>query len=192
MRSALSRRRHLYYNAHLRREMAQAVVHRVDGERVMHQFAQLKRESWTMHQRSVHQVGFAALAALLLTSLISCATAPARPVVALPNGYYLQPDAQDQSQIVKRGGREVLPTSVAAYAVSGYLVAGALGDAPASSRLYTNDLPFTGGPDTRYFILNTSSGKLESDLAGPAWHARLKELGVPSDFQIYPPLPWQQ
>lgn len=145
-----------------------------------------------MHQRSVRLVGFPALAALLMISILSCATTPARPVVALPNGYYLQPDAQDQSQIVKRGGGHVLPAPVAAYAVSGYLVAGALGDAPASSRLYTNDLPFTGGPDTRYFILNTASGKLETDLSGPAWQARLKALGVPSDFQIYPPLPWQQ
>ncbi|MGB6452730.1 MAG: hypothetical protein WBE92_18420 [Steroidobacteraceae bacterium] len=145
-----------------------------------------------MHQRSVRQVGFAALATLLMISMISCATAPARPVVALPNGYYLQPDAQDQSQIVKRGGSHVLPASVAAYAVSGYLVAGALGDAPPSSRLYTNDLAFTGSTDTRYFILDTSSGKLESNLTAPAWHERLKELGVPADFQIYPPLPWQQ
>ncbi len=145
-----------------------------------------------MHRRSVCQLGILALATVLTLSTISCATTPTGPVVALPNGYYLRPAPNDQSVIVKRGGRQVLSSPVAAYAVSGYLVAGALGDTTASSREYTNDLPYGGGANTRYFILDTGSGKLQSDLDKAAWQASLKALGVPSDFQIFAPLPWTQ
>lgn len=144
-----------------------------------------------MHRRFLHIVTSHVLAMVLAASLISCATTPTRPVVVLPNGYYLQPDTQQQSQIIKRGGTIVVPAPIAAYAVSQYIVAGALGKAPVSARLYS-DLAYTGGADTRYFILDTTTGKLESDLTQADWSRRLKELGVPSDFQIYPPLPWQQ
>jgi hypothetical protein len=144
-----------------------------------------------MHPRALRQAAGLVLATLLVLSAVSCATTPAGPVVVLPNGYYLQPDAQDQSDIVKRGASAVLVGPVAAYAVSGYLVAGALGKAPVSARLYS-DLAFSGGPDTRYFILDTTSGKLESDLDRAAWSMQLKARGVPSDFEIFPPLPWQQ
>jgi hypothetical protein len=144
-----------------------------------------------MHQRPVPHVVCLLLATLLAGSLLSCATTPARPVVVLPNGYYLQPNNQEQSEITKRGGRVVLPGPVAAYAVSGHIVAGAIGKAPVASRLYA-DLAFTGGPNTQYFILDTMSGKLDSSLDKAQWSERLKQLAVPSDFQIFPPLPWQQ
>jgi hypothetical protein len=145
-----------------------------------------------MHRRSVSEMGTLTLAILLTIATSSCATMPAGPVVALPNGYYLRPDQSKQTVLVKRGGTRILPGNVAAYAVSGVLVAGAEGKTTAASREYTNDLPFSGGPDTRYFILHTQSGQLESDLNKAAWQARLKELGVPSDFEIFPPLPWTQ
>lgn len=128
---------------------------------------------------------------LLTLTLASCATTPTRMAVALPNGYYLQPDKDNQSQIVKRGGRIVLPGPIAAYAVTGYIVAGALGKSPPPGHVYA-DLPYTGSPNSRYFVLDTASGKLESDLDGTEWHARLKDLGAPADFAIYPPLPWPQ
>jgi hypothetical protein len=142
-----------------------------------------------MHQGAVCQAARLALAIVLAASIVSCATTPARPVVVLPNGYYLQPDKTEQTEIVKRGGGTVVPAPVAAYAVSGYIVAGALGTAPPG--LYF-DLAYTGHPNTRYFILDTTTGKLEINLSAADWHERLKELAVPSDFQIYPPLPWQQ
>lgn len=145
-----------------------------------------------MHRRSARRVGFLTLATLLTLSTVSCVTVPTGPVVALPNGYYLRPDKSDRSVIVKRSGAQVLPDTVAAYAVSGFLVAGALGQVPASLLPFTNDLPFTGRPTTRYFILDTMSGRVESNLDAAAWHARLKALGVPPDFEIFPPLPWQQ
>jgi hypothetical protein len=143
-----------------------------------------------MHARALLRGFPFVLATVLTLGCASCATTPTGPVVVLPNGYYLQPDKSDQSEIVKRGGERVLEDPVAAYAVSGYIVAGALGPSPKGSSQYA-DLAFTGGADTRYFILDTTSGKLESNLDGAAWQRRLKELGVPSDFQIYPPLPWQ-
>ncbi|HTW38382.1 MAG TPA: hypothetical protein VMD49_07430 [Steroidobacteraceae bacterium] len=144
-----------------------------------------------MHQRTLRRGAGLALAMLVALAIISCATTPRGPVVVLPNGYYLQPDQEGQSAIVKRSGGVVVSAPIAAYAVSGYIVAGALGKAPVAARLYS-DLAFTGGANTRYFILDTTSGKLESGLEKGDWSKRLKALGVPSDFQIYPPLPWQQ
>ncbi len=144
-----------------------------------------------MHQGALRQLARLALATLLAASIVSCATNPARPVVVLPNGFYLQPDKDEQTQIAKRSGALVIPGPIAAYGVSGNTVAGALGATSSGSRVYF-DLAFTGNADTRYFILDTASGKLETGLDAGAWHSRLKEIGVPSDFQIYPPLPWQQ
>jgi len=112
--------------------------------------------------------------------------------VALPNGYYLQPDKSAQTLLVKRSGGRVLPTPIAAYAVSRNIVAGALGEISPESRPCTNDCPFTGGPETRYFVLNTLDGKLDSNLDEDAWRRRLEEEGVPASFRIYAPLRWQQ
>jgi hypothetical protein len=139
----------------------------------------------------VQSIGSLVVAVALMMPLASCAAAPTGPVVALPNSYYLSPDKGLQTELVRRDGRRVLPAHVAAYAVSGNIVAGALGDVP-HNRLYTNELPYTAGPDTKYFILDTAAGKLESDLDEASWHKRLEELGVRKDFAIYPLLPWQQ
>jgi hypothetical protein len=123
----------------------------------------------------------------------ACATASSqKPVVALPNGYYLQPDSKRQTELVKRGGKVVLPAPIAAYAVSATIVTGAEGPPSPASHSYTNDLPFDGKPDTRYFVLNTDSGQLEKDLDAAAWEARLKALGVPTPFKIYAPLKWPE
>ncbi len=127
----------------------------------------------------------------LALSLAGCAaTSAPSAVVALPNGYYLRPDSEKQTELVKRGGRMVLPAPIAAYAVSATVVAGAEGAPSAESRSYTNDLPFEGKPDTRYFVLDTTSGKLDKDLDSAAWEQRLKELGVPTPMRIYAPLKW--
>jgi len=144
-----------------------------------------------MYRRFVSQFAPAAAAALFTSLFASCATTPAQPVVVLPNGYYVQPDKQEQSEIVKRGGRVVLPGPIAAYATSGDVVTGALGTAPTAGRLYS-DQPYAGSADTRYFILDTASGKLESNLDAMQWRDRLKTIGAPSDLEIYPPLPWNQ
>ena len=130
---------------------------------------------------------------MLLALLSACAASSARPksVVALPNGYYLQPNAKLQTQIVKRQGGNVVPGPIAAYAVSGQVVAGALGEPPPESRGYTNDLPFKGNADTRYFVLDTTSGKLDSNLDSAGWQQRLGALGVPQNLRIYAPLRWQ-
>ena len=138
-----------------------------------------------------HHAGILAAAATLLLAAAAWAKSDG-PVIVLPNSYYVQPDQGNQSRIVKRNGAAVLPGHVAAYAVAGDIVAGALGDAPPWGPLYTNDRPFTGQPDTRYFILETSTGKLETDLDQASWRKRLTELGVPGDFRLYPVPPWQQ
>jgi hypothetical protein len=145
-----------------------------------------------MHRSHHVHVGMLALAASLVISACAWAKSVEGPVIVLPNSYYLLPDKADQTLIVKRNGSPLLPGHVAAYAVSGNIVAGALGDAPPWNGNFTNDRPFEGGADTRYFILETDTGKLETNLDQAAWHKRLQELGVSSDFRIYPVPAWQQ
>jgi len=144
-----------------------------------------------MYSRPLSLLRCLALVTVLTGSLNAFAAKVTGPVVVLPNSYYLQPDTGGQTKLTKHDGSRLLPGTVAAYVVSGQYVVGAIGTVPASSREYTNDLEFTGGPDTRYFILDTSSGKLESDLDAAAWHKRLQELNQRADLHIYPPLPWQ-
>jgi hypothetical protein len=145
-----------------------------------------------MRQRAFVRVGVVAMAVLgaALGACANTATAGSQSVVALPNGYYLQPGKAGQASIVKRGGGRVVPGPIAAYAVSRDIVAGALGEPHPLSRMYTNDWPFKGTPETRYFVLDTSSGRLDSDLDEAAWRRRLDEAGVPASFKIYAPLPF--
>jgi hypothetical protein len=126
-----------------------------------------------------------------LLVLSACAVSGAPEVVALPNGYYLQPDRNKETELVKRSGHRVLPGTVAAYAVSGQIVTGALGTASAAGHSYANDSPFHGDANTRYFVLDTRSGRLDQNLTADAWREHLKELGESSSLEIYPPLAWQ-
>ena len=144
-----------------------------------------------MRARSVTLIRSLAYASLLLVAMSAFAASVSGPVVVLPNSYYLQPDKGGQTRLVKHDGSRLLPGTIAAYTVTGQFVTGALGAVPDASRSFTNDLDFTGTPDTRYFILDTSSGKLETDLDEAAWRKRLQELGVHAEVHIYPPLPWQ-
>ena len=134
---------------------------------------------------------FLACASLFMIAVSAYAGSISGPVVVLPNSYYLQPDEAGQTRLVKRDGKRLLPGTIAAYVVSGQFVVGALGATPLPGHQFTNDLEFAGTADTRYFILDTASGKLESGLDEAAWHKRLQELGQRADLHIYPPLPWQ-
>lgn len=130
-------------------------------------------------------------ASVLMIAVSAHAASISGPVVVLPNSYYLQPDEGGQTKLVKRDGKRLLPGTIAAYVVVGELVLGAIGTTPPPGHQFTNDLEFKGTPDTRYFILDTTTGKIESGLDEAAWHKRLQELGQGSDLHIYPPLPWQ-
>ena len=126
---------------------------------------------------------------LLFATLGACAASSGSiAVVALPNGYYMQPNKDAEASIVKRSGGKVLPGPIAAYAVYRHIVLGALGARSELSRSYSNDLPFHGGADTRYFVLDTSTGKLDTDLTESAWKQLLQQLGAPASLEIYAPL----
>jgi hypothetical protein len=144
-----------------------------------------------MRVLSVRMMRSLACASLLMIALSAFAGGVTGQVVVLPNGYYLQPDQGGQTKLVKRNGDRLVPDSIAAYAVSGQLVVGALGKMPGTGFQFANDLEFAGTADTRYFILDTASGKIESNLTETAWRGRLKDLGQRADLNIYPPLPWQ-
>ncbi|MBX5461460.1 MAG: hypothetical protein IRZ28_10265 [Steroidobacteraceae bacterium] len=124
----------------------------------------------------------------LCFAVSGCATNRAPFVVALPNGYYLQRDKAHQPQIVKRSGGTVLPGPVAAYAVYRELVTGCVCTWPKRAFAYPNESPFPGSPDARYFVLDTTNGRLEKDLDEATWRARLEALGAPKSLQITAPV----
>jgi len=123
-----------------------------------------------------------------VVALDACVTHSAPYVVALPNGYYLQRDGKSQVELVQRGGREIISGPIAAYGVSGEIVAGCVGEWPHRSYSYPNDTPFPDSPDCRYFILETPAGRIETGLDPQAWRARLKELGAPQSLPITAPV----
>jgi hypothetical protein len=128
------------------------------------------------------------IAALVgLPGMAACASTPPF-VVALPNGYYLQRDRNAQVALVQRGGRTIIQGPIAAYGVSGELVAGCVGESPKRSFSYPNDTPFPDSPDCRYFILDTPSGHIESGLDPQAWRAKLKAIGAPQSLPITAPV----
>jgi hypothetical protein len=124
---------------------------------------------------------------LLILSVDACASRPSPAVVALPNGYYLQASKGDELSRVKSNGRAVVPGPIAAYAVSRNIVMGALGAPPPLARTYTNDLPFKGDANTRYFILDTLTGKLVTGLDEAAWKMQLTSLGVQGPIEVHTP-----
>ncbi len=115
------------------------------------------------------------LAAVLLAA---CADLRASPplAVALPNGYAIERDHAGQLTLVDRRGK-ALVAPVAAYAVDRQIVSGLTGPAPNVGSAYPNDTPVPASPDPRYFVLDTSSGRLETGLMLDAWKARLGQLG---------------
>ncbi len=122
--------------------------------------------------------------------LQSCATTGGSgppSAVALPNGYYLQRDKAANIDLVKRGGNEIVRGPIAAYDVEGNLVVGAVGSWPERGFSYPNEAPFPDSPDAKYFILDTTSGKLESGLDPASWRAKLKALGARESLEITAP-----
>jgi len=119
--------------------------------------------------------------------LAACATS-APFVVALPNGYYLQRDRDAHVALVRRDGRTIIPGPVAAYAVVNNLVAGCVGEWPRRFLAYPNESAFPDSADCRYFILDTPSGRMDTNLAPEAWRSRLKDYGVPQALEITAPV----
>jgi hypothetical protein len=145
-----------------------------------------------MQVRFVRPIRSVLFTSLILVALSATAASVSGPVVVLPNSYYLQPDKDGQTKLVKRDGSRLLPGHIAAYLVFGQIVVGAIGEVPPASHQFTNDLEFKGAADSKYFVLDTTSGKLETNLDAAAWHMRIQELGLHSEVHIYPPLPWQK
>jgi hypothetical protein len=130
-----------------------------------------------------------ALGAFLILALVPGAAISSPPaVVALPNGYYIKRDQALHPGIVKRSGPTVLRGPIAAYAVYRHFVAGCVGTWPPRAFAYPNELPFPGSSDARYFILDTETGHLESDLPEETWRERLATLGIPSSLRITTPI----
>ena len=134
--------------------------------------------------------GRALFAGLLIVSVSvsSCAAAPTASVIALPNGYYLQPASSGALSIERGRGSTVVPGPIAAYAVIRQVVTGALGDPPPLHRHYTNDLPYHGSAATRYFVLDTTTGKLDSGLDEAAWKMRMTSLDLAASIELHTPI----
>jgi hypothetical protein len=132
----------------------------------------------------------ALLPALVIACLnvSACASTTTASVIALPNGYYLMPTKSGGLSLDKGHGHSVVPGAVAAYAVVRQVVTGALGEPPPLNRHYTNDLPYKGSADTRYFVLDTRTGKLDTGLDEGAWKMRLTALELPSPVELHSPI----
>jgi hypothetical protein len=129
------------------------------------------------------------IALSLLFGFFSVALAAEPPfVVALPNGYYLEKKKGAEINLVKRRGGTVVRGPVAAYGIHRNLIAGAVGQWPPRPSGYPNETPFPENADAKYFILDTTTGQAETDLALAAWKERLKTLGVPETFRIVAPI----
>lgn len=121
--------------------------------------------------------------------LHGCATASRAPsVIALPNGYYLQRDRNSNIGLIHRQGRQVIRGPIAAYGVTRDIVAGCVGVWVRHSFSYLNDTPFPDSPDCRYFILDTTTGRVQADLDPQAWRARLGQMGAAVSLEITAPV----
>ncbi len=76
---------------------------------------------------------------------------------------------------------------IAAYDVEGNLVVGAVGKWPERGFSYPNEAPFADTPEAKYFILDTTSGQLESGLDPKSWRERLKTQGASETLKITAP-----
>ena len=126
--------------------------------------------------------------AVLGLGMASCATSPPPAAIALPNGYYMEHDKASQARIVKRGGKVVVPGPIAAYGVHRALVVGAVGEWAPKEGGYPNASPYKGTPDSRYFLLDTTSGTVDKGLQEDDWRIRMGQRGVPASFDIRAPL----
>ena len=144
-----------------------------------------------MQIRFVRLVRSLLLTSLIVVALSATAATVSGPVVVLPNSYYLQPDKDGQTKLVKHDGSRLLPGHVAAYVVAGQIVTGAIGDVPPAAHQFTNDLEFTGGPDTT--LLHSRHQPAASSrptwMRPPGTSASRNWGSIP--VHIYPPLPWQ-
>jgi hypothetical protein len=107
-------------------------------------------------------------------------------VVVLPNGYLIDRDRSSNTRIVKRSGGLVVQGPIAGYTVLRNVVTGYVGDPPPEGS--TAPTPAPAEKAAKYFVLDTTSGKVDNSLDTTAWNSRLKELGAPASPEITPPI----
>lgn len=133
---------------------------------------------------------FLALCALVVFMVMgSYAHADSKSVVALPNGHYLERDRAGNIQLVNRKGKKIVSEPIAGYAVYRLIVTGLVGPEVSSSGAYPNDVALPETDEPRYFVLDTSTGRLEKGLTAADWKAKMAELGVSSPAVKAPILP---
>ena len=127
--------------------------------------------------------GLLFLIAVLCVTISSCATQGGSAfVVVLPNGYLIDRDRSSQTRIVKRAGGVVVPGPIAAYGVFRDVVTGSVSGAADKGA------PGAEKPTPLYFVLDTTSGKVDRNLDAAAWNSRLKELGAPASPELSAPI----
>jgi len=125
--------------------------------------------------------------ALTLLAAVSAAQAAEHPVVALPNGYYVERDRSAQFRIVKGHDRAVVGP-IAGYAVYGVVVTGLVGNEKPPAGAYPNESPLPESSQSDYFVLDTTSGRIETGLSASALKARLAAAGVSAAPSIRAPI----
>lgn len=143
--------------------------------------------SWKLRKTSAIVLG-----TVMCTTFAGCAaqgggSSGSSPfVVALPNGYLINRDRSANTRIVKRSGGVVVQGPIAGYTVVRNVVTGYVGDPPPVDSIVPTSAPAEKA--AKYFVLDTTSGKVDSSLDAAAWNNRLKELGAPASPEITPPI----
>ena len=105
-------------------------------------------------------------------------------LVALPNDYHIERTRSGELVLENARGKALI-SPLAGYAVYGVIVTGLAGPEPHNDGSYANDTPLPESSEPRYFILDTSTGQLQSGLSAQDWKARLKALGTTDAPEIH-------
>ena len=162
-----------------------------------------------MRSMSIRSVFFGVV--LASVAGVGCAASRSDFVVALPNGYQIVRDKTSAPTLVKKKGGVVVPGPVARYTVIRDVVVGQVDrsaqtkdkardpakdqtsspakDKPAD-KAAENDTPAekTAGEKQGFFVLDTRSGQLGTQLSESAFNERLKSLNIPPSPELSPPV----
>jgi hypothetical protein len=129
------------------------------------------------------------LSSVLCAVLVGCAAGGGGTsafVVVLPNGYLIDRDKSSNTRIVKRSGAVVVQGPIAGYTVVQNVVTGYVGVPPPVGTTVPDPPPEEKA--AKYFVLDTTSGKVDNNLDTAAWKSRLEQLGAPASLVITPPI----
>jgi len=150
-----------------------------------------------MRSMSLRSVFFGVV--LASVAVVGCAASRSDFVVALPNGYQIVRDKASAPTLVKKKGGVVVPGPVARYTVIRDVVVGQVDSSAQkidkakgkpADKASENDTATekTAAEKQGFFVLDTRSGQLGTQLSESAFNERLKSLNIPPSPELSPPV----